>query len=200
MDLLFLEALRWTNISNSHARLTLLWVLFAFCILPNGDEENPSKKYRLHYISTCWFATALFLLSYATSGFWKLYSEISHIFDSSTVSVFHPEALPTLLASYSVRTGQEIPWADFLISHSWLSAFMFVPIVLAQATAYLPLFWPRLSRIYGLIFFSFHLFSLFIPTIPFTTHIFLCGLFLILSPFFTDSKIALLPILDKKEK
>ena len=165
-----------------------IWLAFALIFLPSKDEKISERTYKYHYLSICWFATAISLSIYTMSGIWKilmglLYDGLvnGHTFFSSNAMSYH-------LARYIFRNGYNLPSAEIVISNSWLGWPMLTGAVYMQFFAFWVPFRPLIFLPWLLMLASFHSLNIVLMNLPFNKQGFLAVLVLGGMPFLVKAK------------
>ena len=155
-----------------------VYVSFALLFLPSAiDSPNGmARKDALTAIAAFWFAQVLILLSYALSGYWKIYR--------SNVDLLSPDGFARILVSRALEDTAGVPWLlPFFASQPLLSQFVFLGAVYLQFFSLLAFFRPALHRPFGLALIAFHYGTDYLLNVYFYPHLVYLGIFLVFSPF-----------------
>lgn len=177
LGLLVMEAYSNSFGSTNHGLHFMIYVAFGLLFLPNGTLRNESlcRKRSMQILYVMWGLQLLLLFCYSLSGVWKTLGFQLDLFKHDTLAI-------TVLNRSIEDDGKFVIWQSLIASHPALFQLMHVIIVFVQFTSLLVFFSPHFYRVYGTLMILFHFGTSYLLNISFTYHVFVLGIFFIMTP------------------
>jgi hypothetical protein len=123
----------------------------------------------------------MILFTYSLSGFYKFAA--SFFTSGNNLGYFSLEGVSHLIAYRVLQNTQPMSeLTRFFIEHQTLSFALGLLAVFIELFSLPAFFHPKLTRIWGILLISIHLFSLAVMDINFEANMICCLLFLVMSP------------------
>ncbi|MGH6753785.1 MAG: hypothetical protein ACREDP_16630, partial [Bradyrhizobium sp.] len=167
---------------TNHLYHAWLWIAIGLIFLPQGSAHQPSRLFKMSYLTTIAAYQALLLSFYSLAGIWKTLNGVAALV-SGHVGNFSPGGLSATLADRMLQTGTSPLLADYVIDHVWLAWPMFLVLIYVQLFAVFVAFRPQLHVLWGYALIGFHLGTWLLMEIVFPQHVLFLALFFLLSPF-----------------
>jgi len=184
----FVCLLQYTAFDNSfgsinHFMYYPLWISFIFLFAPVEPPKRGATSISVHmrYLYPAFLAQVFIGLFYTLSGYHKV---INGFFPStSTVSSFHPDALPLLAFELLENNGRTSMLGNFFSNHLWIGWPAFLSVMYFELFFIIAVFRPQLHRLFGFVFAAFHIGVWLVMGITFQFQPIMVALIFIMSPF-----------------
>lgn len=183
LGLFFSAALSNSFGKIDHGSHPWIYASFIFIFLPDGTPQTLARSIaaRQRYLLVFAGAQASFLLTYSLAGFWKLYVGIQQAL-AGHVGVLSMDGFAYMTADRLLQTSSQSVLGPLVIVHPWLSGPLMLGAIYFEIFALVVVFRPSLRRLWGTIIVAFHLGTLLVLTVEFSTNIMLAAILLIAAP------------------
>ena len=168
----------------NHGLHEWFWISFILIFLPNGKTVT-GRAYKLATLSTIVYVQATLLLFYSMAGSAKLLAGLEAL-GAGNGGNFAPLGFSSLLAKRMINGDGSTILGWFFIDYPYFGMPAFTIVILIQSVSLIITILPRMHRLWGLCLIGFHLGTVLLLSISFTTHVLWLAIFMVTSPFILE--------------
>ncbi|MFK8007603.1 MAG: hypothetical protein AB8H03_14585 [Saprospiraceae bacterium] len=161
----------------------LLITSFIIIFLPQKNKIDTTLEYEISFLKIFWGTQFFILLTYFSSGFFKIAGIISQEMRGE-LSALSSTAMAQNFGKAAFGSGKEFFFGEFLVNHPhWFFALAMILGYLVEFLSVFIPFLPKLHRLWGVFLILLHSIILMTIGADFTSQIVVVGIFILFSPF-----------------